>query len=318
MKYPHLEALSQELTQMVDRVAPAIVAVDGGRGPGSSGLLWSEQTVLTIEHRLEQDEADVTLHDGSVVKASLVGRSPGWDLALLRLDTAVAFDPPGWNREPAPGLVVSLGRNHQGGLISAISLMQSLEGHRRPRPELAGATMVDHQGRLLGLHCGHPPQVLPYARLSTLVEQLEAGGDLEPGFLGLGLMPLESEGCLVVKLELESPAKQAGVMLGDTLLRLDGYPVNGPEEVMHQLCSLPPQTQVKLTLVRGGNPLELSATLSPRPARHERPHHGPPHHHHGPHHHHPGHRRRHFIHKVLRHFGPPGPPPPPPGGPPLC
>lgn len=316
MNYPHLEALSHELTQMVSRVASVVVAVDSGRGPGASGLLWSEQSVLTLEHRLENDQADVYLSDGSVVKATLAGRSPGWDLALLRLDRPVAFDPPPWNREPGPGLVVSLGRDHQGGLVSAISLMQTLDSHRHPpRPELAGATLVDHQGRLLGLHCGHPPQTLPYSRLVTLVEQLESGGNLEPGFLGLGLMPLEHEGCLVVKIEPDSPAQQAGVMLGDTLLRLDDQAVNGPEEVMHQLRSLSPGREVRLALMRAGQPLEVTATLAERPIRHGAPHHPGPHHHRG--HHHPHHRRRHFIHKVLRHFGPPGPPPGR-GGPPVC
>ena len=72
-----LERLSTHLADLVDRVAPSVVAVHGrGRG-SSSGIVWRPGLIVTAEEALEADEdISVSRPDGTEVGATLVGRDP--------------------------------------------------------------------------------------------------------------------------------------------------------------------------------------------------------------------------------------------------
>lgn len=345
--YPHLESLSADLTALIDRAGAWIVAVQGGRGPGSSGVLWDQEHVLTAE--VCDEGAEVGLPDGRCMTAAVLGRMSGWDLALLKLPEPLEIGPPPWHAEPAPGLIVSLGRQMRGGLISSLGMLSSVRHglHHRSAfgPDFAGGPILDCQGRFLGLNVhGRPPEGVPYARLESAVEEMRQGVSLEPGYLGLGLLALEQGGCLVVKVESGSPSEKARVMLGDQITHLDEVPVNSPEEAQRELRAHSAESAIRVTLNRQGERMELEIPLSARPQRGfpgpGRPffrairklihHHGGPGHHHGrpdprfgppepdfgpPHDHHgPPHHGR------GRRGGPGGPPPfpgPPFPGPPF-
>src|SRR5262252_581323 len=92
-----LAALSDDLAMAVERTAPFVVAVNGrGRIP-SSGVVWRSGVVVTAEHSLKRDEdLSVILPDGRKVAATLAGRDPGTDVAVLKVNeaaTAPAFAP---------------------------------------------------------------------------------------------------------------------------------------------------------------------------------------------------------------------------------
>jgi len=82
--------LSNQLAAIVAAAAPAVVAVHGGGRRPSSGIIWQPGTVVTAEETVARD-ADVvalTLPDGSRVEATLAGRDPSTDIAVLRYDGA--------------------------------------------------------------------------------------------------------------------------------------------------------------------------------------------------------------------------------------
>ena len=79
--------------------AHRIVAVRGADGRQLSGFVWSRGLVVTAEEALGgEDEAEVLFADGKVVKATIAGRDPSTDVALLKLDTAEVAD---WAASPA-------------------------------------------------------------------------------------------------------------------------------------------------------------------------------------------------------------------------
>src|SRR6266568_2649725 len=96
-----LAALSNELAAAVERAAAATVRVNARRRLPASGIVWGAGAVLTTDHVIErEEEITVGLPDGREVAATLAGRDPGTDLAILRAE--VGLSP--IDRGPLPGV----------------------------------------------------------------------------------------------------------------------------------------------------------------------------------------------------------------------
>src|SRR5216684_8475055 len=77
--------LSNALAQATDRAAANIVAVHTERRGSSSGIVWRSGVIVTSDHSLRRDEEiQVTLPDGRVVSATLAGRDPATDIAVVK------------------------------------------------------------------------------------------------------------------------------------------------------------------------------------------------------------------------------------------
>lgn len=303
-----LDTLSDELTALANTAASRVVRVNGRRGPNATGVLWSDSTVVTSHRGTHREsEIEVGLPDGSVVLAKVSGRAPDMDFATLTLEEPVKAEPTPWTSETTPGMVMALARDPQGNLLSKLGLLptQRLVHRMGPAPEFLGSPLVDRHGNFLGIHLwvGHP-RVVSYAEISSLVERLEAGENLEAGYLGLGLHRVDHEGgsaCLAVK--VEGPAKEAGLKIGDIITALDGVKVTDPESTRDTLRAKVAGSSVELSLVRGGKAQQVSVELGRRPEPDF-----------------PGHMKHH-IRKVIRHFKHHhrhGPPPHHRGGPEIC
>src|ERR1700694_2860037 len=83
--------LSNALARETDRAATGIVAIHTEARGSSSGVVWRAGIIVTSEHALRRDEEiHVTLPDGRVVPAALVGRDASTDLAVLKCAEAAA------------------------------------------------------------------------------------------------------------------------------------------------------------------------------------------------------------------------------------
>ena len=92
-----LSGLSNALAGAVEAAGPSVVRVEGRERVPATGIVWSaEGVILTAHHVVEQDEnITVGLSDGRSVKASLAGRDPTTDLAVLRAE-ATGLPVPAW------------------------------------------------------------------------------------------------------------------------------------------------------------------------------------------------------------------------------
>src|SRR6185312_2996456 len=80
-----LAALSDAAAHLVERTARTIIAVHGGGRWPSSGIHWRSGVIVTAEEVLERDDnIKLTLPGGRVADASLAGRDPTTDVAVLR------------------------------------------------------------------------------------------------------------------------------------------------------------------------------------------------------------------------------------------
>src|ERR1700676_5410010 len=83
-----LVALSNDVAATVERVAAGVVAVEARSRIGSSGVFIKPDLILTADHALESDEVEIVRADGEAESATVAGRDPSTDLALLRVANA--------------------------------------------------------------------------------------------------------------------------------------------------------------------------------------------------------------------------------------
>lgn len=82
-----LASLSNELAKLVEEFQPYVVAVHARAHFPSSGIIWKPGVVATADHTVRRDEdIQVTLADGKRVDATLAGRDPGSDIAVLKVE----------------------------------------------------------------------------------------------------------------------------------------------------------------------------------------------------------------------------------------
>ncbi len=297
-----LRDISDGLAGAVARVAPAVVAVHGRRHP-TSGVVWSADRVVTVAQGVRREgEVTIRLPDGSEREASVVGKDPATDLALL----SVVGDPlpgaPSW--ADAAGvkvgaLVVPVGRRGRGiravlGIVGEVGpAWQTIQGGTvdawidvdASLPiGFEGGPLVDADGAVIGINTSGLTQrgaVLPRATVERVVQRLEAHGTAAPGYLGAGFYPGtlpddlarsagQVEALMAVSLEPGGPGAKAGLLVGDALVRLDGQSVTGIRHLLALLGAKGAGTEVTLTVLRAGTLQDVKVTLGarPRPASH--------------------------------------------------
>ena len=80
-----LAQLSEGLAAAVETAAASTVVVSARRRFPASGIAWTNSAVVTADHVLERDEVEVALPDGRKLGATVAGREPGSDVAVLKL-----------------------------------------------------------------------------------------------------------------------------------------------------------------------------------------------------------------------------------------
>src|SRR3954464_14378073 len=90
-----LAALSDELAAAVEQAGRSVVTVDARARTAASGTIWPGGVIVTADHVIEhEDNITVTLPDGATAKATLAGRDPGTDLAVLKIESGAAPEAP--------------------------------------------------------------------------------------------------------------------------------------------------------------------------------------------------------------------------------
>ena len=293
-----LVAFSDHAAQIVERAAAGVVAVHGGGRRSVSGIHWRSGIIVTAEEVLERDEGiKITLPGGRLVDATLAGRDPTTDVAVLR------FQPDGLAAAPtadaaalrAGHVVLAIG-NHQGAPVASLGIVavaggawQSLRGGAIDSlirldiglaPAAEGGALVDAHGRVVGMAVLGPRRrvlAIPTATIDRAVDQLLAKGHVFRGYLGAGLQPVRlgqaaseaqpaggGRGILVVSLDPAGPAARAGLMVGDIVTAWNAKPVDRVREIMRFLSPDSVGQTIDLGLLRGGTPTALKIVIGER------------------------------------------------------
>ena len=292
--------LSGRLAAAVERAAPAVVRVEGRRRAPSSGVVFGADLVVTAHHCLEWDEGiRIGASDRDSVPATLVGRDPTTDLALLRVPGA-GLVPAAWggSEDAKVGqLVLGLSRPDRGlraglGIVSATGgawrtptggrVDHYLETDLALHPGFSGGLVVDLEGRALGVKTAGlfrgAAVVIPAPTVRRVAEALAAHGQVRRGFLGVGTLPVrlgaeqekalgQPTGLLVTSVQPESAAARAGVLLGDALLAFDGHTLHRPGDLFARLDEEAIGRSATLRVLRAGQVKDVVAQVGARDAK---------------------------------------------------
>ena len=297
-----IKQLSQALEHAVKRAATSTVLVNARRRMPASGIVWSgDGLVLAAAHTLERDdEITVGLPDDREVPATLVGRDAGSDLAVLRMNggTAEPVERADSDSAAIGHLVLAVARPAPGGPMASMGVISARGGAWRTRadaavggflradltlyPGFSGGPLVDQSGRTLGMNTSHFARgggfAIPIAAAQPIVEALISHGRVRRAFLGASSQPTQlpnalaakvggqRDGLLVTAVEEGSPADGAGLLIGDVLVAMGGNPIRDTDDLLTALAPERIGALTKLTVLRGGDPTELTVQLGARPS----------------------------------------------------
>lgn len=294
-----LVALSNAMAEAAAKAGASTVLVDARRRLPASGLAYSAELILTADHVVErEDDLRVILPDGEELTASLAGRDPGSDLALLRLSRPAAL-PAEMAEGPARvgQLALALGRPSREGLQASLGVVSAIGGPARtagggllesylrtdtiPYPGFSGGPLVDAAGRILGLNTSGLAQgvalTIPVGLAWQVASALSTHGRVRRGYLGIRSQPVgisaaqrqalgreQETGLLLVGIEENSPAEKCGLLVGDILVALAGQPVRDPDELLVSLAEAAVGQPADVQVLRGGQPLTVAVTVGAR------------------------------------------------------
>ncbi|MDQ6706091.1 MAG: S1C family serine protease [Acidobacteriota bacterium] len=286
-----LSAFSDAIAAAVALAGRSVVAVNARHRTPSSGIVWRAGVVVTAEHALKRDEEiTVTLADNRTVAATLAGRDPGSDLAVLKLDTdnisaAAAADAASLQ---VGNMALALGRRGENGIAASLGVISALSGAWRTwrgghldlfiRPDVSlypgfsGGPLVDIHGRIVGMNTSaltrNAGVTVPATTVERVTNELLSKGHIARGYLGVGLHPVQipgGAGLIVLSIEPNGPAANAGILIGDVLTALDGKPVSDTDDVQAHLGPDRVGQSLRASISRGGAAMELAIVAGERP-----------------------------------------------------
>ena len=292
-----LLTLSNELAAAVEHAGRAVFGVNARPRLGSTGVHWRPGLIVTADHTVHVDEeVPVTRPDGRVVTAKVVGRDPGIDIAILKVDAPdVAVADIGDSAAVRVGhivLAVSPGPRASWGVVSAIGAGR---GARSAAGELfnldltlypgfSGGPLVDVQGRVVGINTSGASRqqqlAIPAAAVNRVLDELTRHGRIPRAYLGVGTQQVRLPEALRQRLNLEQPtavivvdvqpsgpAAVAGLLIGDIIVSLGGTSIMQPEDLKNVLRPDQVGKSTIASVIRGGEPRDLPMTVGERPRR---------------------------------------------------
>jgi 2-alkenal reductase len=308
-------ALSAVTTLLVDRtllrsnppsaqavfaaVAPSVVSIDVVRGArraeatgGGSGFVWDRAAhIVTNDHVIDGATAiTVAIDEGRTLPATVVGRAPWADVAVLRIGEAHGLTPLALGNsrslvvgEPvfAVGSPFGLTRTLTTGIISALDRQLPTRGGRvvagviqtdaAINPGNSGGPLVNASGRLIGVNTAIIGETfagigfaIPVDTVARIVPALIRTGRAPLPGIGIATLPDETarragvRGVVVHSVRPDGPAARAGLTglddlgaLGDVIIAVNGRPTPSVAHLTQALDAVGIDGVARLTLRRG-------------------------------------------------------------------
>ena len=272
---------------------------------GRGGVIVSEQGyVLTNYHVVRgADAIQVSLRDGRMARAQVVGSDPDADLAVLKVDlkklpammlgrseglrvgdvVLAIGNPFGVGQTVTMGIVSATGRNRLG-----INTFENfIQTDAAINPGNSGGALVDAEGNLVGINTAIFSKSGGYQGIGFAIPTSLAKGVLEDiiqygrplrGWLGVEAHAITPEiarelnlktadGVIVAGIVRNGPAHKAGLLPGDIIQSIDGRRITEAREALLAISNRRPGSKVVLKVVRNGQDLTLEATAIERPQR---------------------------------------------------
>ncbi len=307
-----LDAYSNAVTGAAERVGPAVVRIDierdgmrfarspFGGGLGSGFIFASDGQILTNAHVVEKARRiRVTLADGRVFDAGLVGSEPEVDIAVLRIGAdhlpvaelgraplkvgqlvIAVGNPYGLNWTVTAGVVSALGRTLEApGFRKMTNLIQT---DTPINPGNSGGPLVDSVGRVIGITSAMMPLAqglgfsIPLETVKTAIARINKRRESAQAGVSMGVGGMRSRldetlrktlntsqlfGMEIVEVRTNSPAERAELKRLDIIVSADGEPITEPRDLQRVVRRHRHGDSVPVSFIRGGKQRKVTVIL---------------------------------------------------------
>ncbi|WP_192913812.1 Do family serine endopeptidase [Roseibium sediminis] len=268
-----------------------------GLSQGSGFFISDDGYVVTNHHVIDKGtEFTVIGHDGKEYDARLIGADARTDLALLKVEadekfTYVKFaddaptvgewvvaigNPFGLGGTVTAGIVSARGRDIGAGPYDDFIQIDAPVNRGN-----SGGPAFNMNGEVIGVNAAiFSPSggnvgiafAIPASTATDVIMDLENGGKVSRGWLGVQIQGVnediaeslnlkEARGAIVSEVQPGSPAADAGLRSGDTILAVEGNEVKGPRDLSKMIAAFDPDTKVDITVWRDGAEKDIAVKL---------------------------------------------------------
>jgi S1-C subfamily serine protease len=303
-----LDAYSNSVIRATEIASPSVVKIDvqsarrgqpTTSGSGSGFVFTPDGYVITNSHVVHNAERiTVSMQDGNVFTADVVGDDPDTDLAVIRLGAssnlpalnlgtssslkvgqmAIAIGNPfGFQYTVTAGVISALGRSlraYSGRLIDDV-----IQTDAALNPGNSGGPLVNSRGEVIGVNTATiaSGQGICFAiavdTAQFVAVKLLREGRIRRSYIGIAgqnvsiprqivryyNLPVEN-GILVISMDEKSPASKAGIREGDIIIEFGGHSVAGIDQLHKILTDLMPGQIFKTVVLRGSKMLDYEIT----------------------------------------------------------
>jgi len=274
---------------------------EDARASGSGVVVDARGYILTNNHVVENAESvEVRLSDDRKFTATIVGRDPKTDLAVLKVDPGAAplpvaalgdsdalragqwaiaiGNPFGLDRTVTIGHISATGRTH----VGVATYEAFIQTDASINPGNSGGPLLNLEGKVVGINTAIVSTgqgigfSIPINMAREIMTQLISRGKVVRGWLGIVIQELTPElalgfgvgkdkGVLVAEVMGESPADTAGFKVGDVVIEFNGAAVKDVAELQKRVAGVEPGQSVPVAIVRDKAPARLTVTVGEQP-----------------------------------------------------
>jgi putative serine protease PepD len=303
-------AAEGSVEQVATSVLPSVVSIvettaGGGGGEGTGVVIDSDGLILTNNHVVaaaaEGGSLQVTFNDGRTATATIVGRDPVTDLAVIKaagvsgltaatLGSSADLDP--GEQVVAIGSPLGLQGTVTSGIISALdrpvrtgdassaetasTVIDAIQTDAAINPGNSGGPLVNLRGEVVGINSaiatlgstggGQSGSIglgfsIPIDQAKAIARELVDTGTATHAQLGVSVQDAQTGGAAVAVVSDGSAAQQLGLREGDVITKVGDRPVDDADSLIAAIRSHRPGDDVTLTFTRDGSQDTVTATL---------------------------------------------------------
>jgi serine protease DegS len=269
---------------------------------GSGVIIGADGYILTNQHVVDgADEILISLADGRGSQAVLIGEDKDTDIAILQIpitglagirvadmptirvgDVVLAIgNPLNVGQTVTMGIVSATGRDR----IGLNTFENFIQTDAAINPGNSGGALINARGELIGINTAIFSQTvgaqgigfaIPISLALDIMQQIIEFGAVTRGWLGVEGTEISARaalatgdpgimGALIVGVFIDSPADMAGIRAGDIVVAVDAKPVLGIRDLLDKITLRQPGEQVRVTIYRGPEKLNLTMKVTQRP-----------------------------------------------------
>ncbi|NNF41332.1 MAG: DegQ family serine endoprotease [Woeseiaceae bacterium] len=266
---------------------------------GSGVIVDAERGYILTNHHVvaDADEIQISLIDGEILDAEIVGSDPATDIAVIKVEGSDLVEMPIGNSERARvgdfviaiGNPFGLGHTVTSGIISALGRTGiSRDGYEdfiqtdaSINPGNSGGALVNMNGELIGINSAIISRsggnvgigfAVPTEIASSIMRQILDFGEIRRGLLGVRIQTIDAEmakaldtnvesGALITNIEPQSAAEEAGLEVGDIIVEVNAKKVDDASQLRNTIGLLRSGDEVSIRYVRDKKQRTVKAQL---------------------------------------------------------